>query len=255
MHTRLGKNLGRYHGESIPIDEIQAEGHEAALKAGWMCETFFSAPGVVLRAYFRRSPASRKNVYVSTGVHGDEPSGPLAVLRMLREDRWPDVNLWLVPCVNPTGFRLNTRENDQGVDLNRDYRALRTMEVAAHVAWLRRQPIFDVSLLLHEDWEANGFYIYELNPRGQLSLAEGMIEAARERCAIEHAELVDNFECRGGIIRPKVKPEERPEWAEAIYLMANNSAQNYTLETPSDFPLALRVETHLAALQRGLELI
>jgi murein peptide amidase A len=252
MLAKLGKNHGRYHGESIPIDAVQAEIHSAAVGHGWICDTLLENPGVVIRAYRRPFAGARHNIYVSTGIHGDEPSGPLAVLELLRENIWPEANLWLVPCINPTGFRLNTRENEEGIDLNRDYRRLRSAEVAAHVRWLQRQPNVDLTLILHEDWEANGFYVYELNPEKRSSLAELMIEAAREVCPIESAELVDLWDCRGGIIRPQVQPKDRPDWAEAIYMIANNSLQNYTLETPSDFPLPLRVKAHVHVTRRAL---
>jgi murein peptide amidase A len=251
---RLGRNQGRYHGEMIDIDHVRREAHHLALEHGWQTDTFLDSGKSTLRAYRRPHPGAQKNLYLSTGIHGDEPSGPLAVLRLLEENHWPDANLWLVPCINPTGFDLNTRENAAGIDLNRDYRHLYTPEVSAHVAWLKKQPNFDLALLLHEDWEANGFYVYELNPLNLPSAAEPMVEAARVLCPIETSELVDNWPCKDGIIRPAVPPQDRPQWAEALYLIVNKTARSYTLETPSDFPLALRVETHVRAARRALEL-
>ena len=62
-----------------------------------------------------------------------------------------DAALWLCPCLNPTGFPLNRRENAEGIDLNRDYRHLQSAEVRAHIDWLGRQPFFDLTLCLHED--------------------------------------------------------------------------------------------------------
>ena len=247
---RLGKNQGRYHGETIDIDKVLRETHRLALAHGWESETFLKADDFELRGYRRTIPGATKNLYLSTGIHGDEPAGPLALLQLLEENRWPEANLWLVPCVNPTGFRNNTRENALGIDLNRDYRHLNTPEVRAHVSWLEQQPEFDLTLILHEDWESNGFYVYELNPKNKPSLAEQIVEGVRDLCPIETAELVDNWECRAGIIRPQVDPLDRPQWAEAIYLSVKKTAQSYTLETPSDFPLALRVGAHVQALNR-----
>jgi len=252
---RLGKNQGRYHGESIDIDAVQRELHELALAHGWASEVFLDLPGITLRGYQRPMPNTRFNLYLGTGVHGDEPSGPLAMVQLLRENAWPPANLWMVPCVNPTGFRRNTRENQAGIDLNRDYRHRTTPEVAAHAGWLQRQPKFELSLLLHEDWEANGFYVYELNPDGRPSLAESMIAAVRSLCPIETSDTVDSFTCKGGIIRPAAKPEDRPQWAEAMYLLANKTRQTYTIETPSDYPLALRVEAHVAAVREAFRFV
>jgi hypothetical protein len=162
-------------------------------------------------------------------------------------------NLWLVPCTNPTGFRANTRENYQGLDLNRQYRNPVAREIAAHIAWLQTKPRSQLSLLLHEDWEANGFYIYELNPNNRLSLARSIIEAVSKFCPIETAAKVDDFDCNAGIIRPPVKPSDRPLWAEAVYMIAKHSDQSYTLETPSDFSLHLRIRTHVAAIHGALQ--
>jgi protein MpaA len=252
---KLGKNQGRYHGDTIDIDRVLSDVHLAALQHGWQAETFLSAHDLELRAYRRQSFHSKKNLYLSSGIHGDEPAGPLALLQLLQENHWPDLNLWLVPCVNPAGFRNNTRENSAGVDLNRDYRHPTAPEVKAHVAWIERQPPFDLTLILHEDWESNGFYVYELNPAKKRSLAEDIIEAVRANCPIESAALVDNWECRGGIIRPQVDPAERPQWAESVYLIVNKAQQSYTLETPSDFPLSTRVQAQIAATTRAMELI
>ena len=252
---RLGRNLGRYHGETIDIDQVQADIHWAALSGGWQAETFLEDGTFTLRGYHRPALDARANVYLSAGIHGDEPSGPLALLELLRRSGWPgDLNLWLMPNLNPTWFRLNTRENADGVDLNRDYRHLQSTEVRAHVKWLETLPRLDLALILHEDWEANGFYVYELNPARAPSLAEGIVEGVRELCPIENANEVDSWTCRAGIIRPDVPPEERLQWAEALYLSANKAGQSYTLETPSDFPLETRVRAHVLAVESALRL-
>ena len=250
---RLGKNQGRYHGETIDIDKVQAEAHRLALAKGWSCETFLEDRDAALRGYHRMSNRAKRNLYLSAGIHGDEPAGPLAMLELLGRDRWPaDANLWIVPSLNPTGFRLNTRENQLGIDLNRDYRHFLSKEVTAHVQWLEKLPRFDLALILHEDWEANGFYVYELNPVNAPTLAEVMVDSVRELCPIEISEQVDNWTCRAGIIRPDVAPEDREQWAEAIYLAVHKTGQTYTTETPSDYSLPTRVEAQVRAVESAL---
>lgn len=252
---RLGRNIGRYHGEPIEIAQVQREVHRLAELHGWECDTFLETPRLTLRAYRRPFPGATKNVYLSAGIHGDEPSGPLALLQLLEENRWPDANLWMVPCLNPPGFELNQRENADGIDLNRDYRHLRTAEVAAHAAWLQAQPRFDLTLILHEDWESNGFYVYELNPSNLPSLAESIVESVRDLCPIETAAEVDSWPCNAGIIRPQAPPEERPQWAESLYLIVHKSRLSYTLETPSDFDITLRVKAHVRAVRAAFAII
>ncbi|MGA2556972.1 MAG: DUF2817 domain-containing protein, partial [Verrucomicrobiota bacterium] len=152
---KLGKNHGGYHGETVEIEKVLLDIEQAAAERNW---TRDPVPGPVeLIAWRRDAPSPRGRVYLSTGIHGDEPAGPLAVLQLLREDLWPgDAALWLCPCLNPSGFALNRRENSAGIDLNRDYRHRQSAEVRAHVQWLGEQPDFDLVLCLHEDWEAHG---------------------------------------------------------------------------------------------------
>ena len=104
------------------------------------------------------------------------------------------------------GFVLNRRENDKGIDLNRQYRHLETAETRAHIAWLERQPQFDLCLCLHEDWESHGFYVYELNPENRPSLAETMIARIAEVCPIDPSEIIEDRPARNGIIRPNLDP-------------------------------------------------
>jgi predicted deacylase len=258
---QLGKNHGGYHGETIDIRAVLRDVEAAAQQHGWTSETFGKQGEFELFALHYK-PLSTLNsqpstrLYLSTGIHGDEPAGPLAALRLLQENRWPaNAELWFCPCLNPMGFVLNRRENDKGVDLNRQYRHLEAAETCAHIAWLERQPQFDLYLLLHEDWESHGFYIYEQNPDRKPSLAEKIIQRVAEVCSIERSENIESREAKGGIIRPNLDPNTRPQWAEAFYLIMHKSRLGYTLEAPSDFPLATRVDTLVIGVNVALQSI
>src|SRR5262249_43695170 len=148
---------------------------------------------------------------------------------------------------------LNRRENAQGVDLNRQYLEPQAKETTAHIAWLQRQPRFDLTLCLHEDWESNGFYVYELNPDGAPSLAEPMIEQVSHDCPIDHSEIIEGRPAQTGIIRPSVDPRSRPQWPESFYLLTYKTRLSYTLEAPSDFSLAVRVAGLAAAVRAALD--
>jgi predicted deacylase len=241
---RLGRNVDGYHGETIDISAILKDCRLAAQAGGWAEECFFKEAEPLLA--FVRSARANSNIrrlYISTGIHGDEPAGPLAVRRLLREDAWPDnLELYLCPCLNPDGFKLNQRENVQGLDLNRQYRDPQVPSILAHTQWLRRQPRFDLCLCLHEDWESHGFYLYELNPENRPSLAEAIVAQVATVCPIDPSELIEGRAARGGIIRPSLDPATRPQWAEAFFLILHQTRLSYTLEAPSDFALSLRVD-------------
>lgn len=252
---RLGRNIGRYCGESIDIDAVLREIDQAIADKGWqsdriLLQSITGARKLEFIAHRRGVTDPRNRIYLSTGIHGDEPAGPLAMLQLLRENNWPkDASIWLCPALNLTGFPKNQRENCAGVDLNRDYRHLQSEEIRTHVSWLGEQPNFDITLCLHEDWESHGFYLFEQNPDHKPSFGEKIISAVEQVCPIDRSENIEGWPAQGGMIRPAVNPDERPQWPESIYLIKNKTRLAYTLEAPSDFPLNVRVAALVAAVR------
>jgi len=252
--NKLEKNLGGYCGELIDIRVLLEQIKSTAASRGWTKEVFYSEDGLDLMALHRKSHAPRRKIYISAGIHGDEPAGPSAILRLIKESSWPsDTEIFMCPCLNPIGFLHNKRENPQGLDLNRQYKDTEAREVQAHKEWLSRQPAFDVCLCLHEDWESKGFYLYQLNPHGGISHAEQMIQEVSKVCPIDLSTEIEGRPAVGGIIQPIADPKERPLWPEAIYLIAHKTRQNYTLEAPSDFELPVRVNALVSAVRAVLD--
>jgi hypothetical protein len=256
---RLERNIGGYHGERIDVARTRAALEAAARRTGW---TTGGIPAGRHDLLVLERPAKNPNaprLYLSAGMHGDEPAGPRALLDLMEKDAWPDAHLCLVPLLNPGGLAQNTRENEQGIDINRDYRHFRTPEARAHADWLVQQPRFDLTLLLHEDWESHGFYCYELNPDHRPSLAAPMIRAVSNVCPIDPTPVIDGRPIsEPGIIRPMewpdFNPDDRPEWPEAIWLGVHKTRLNYTLEAPSDWPLEFRVNALATAVAAALSM-
>jgi hypothetical protein len=217
----------------VPV-ELVARFSAAAAVQGFRVETFGTVEACPLIALTRWTAGPRPRIYLSAGIHGDEPL--------------------VCPLLNPAGFHRGVRENADAVDLNRDYRQTRSAEIAAHIRWLARQPNFDLAICLHEDWEAKGFYLYELNPLNQLTKAEPMIEAVRSICPIDVSETIDERPALAGILRPEINPAERELWPEALYLQVHHTKLGYTLETPSGFPLAQRIAALRAAVTTAVRL-
>ena len=255
---RSGKNIGGYFGEAIDIRAVLADIEHAAREHGWASETFHQTADFKWFALHRAASApgpsgTPRRIYLAAGIHGDEPAGPLTVRQLLRENRWPvDAEIFLIPCLNPAGFTVNRRENLEGIDLNRDYRDPKAEQTRAHIAWLERQPRFDLYLCLHEDWESLGFYLYEQNPDGQPSFADKIIAAVQPICPIDPSPTIEDRPAKGGIIRPNIYVPNRPQWPEAFYLITYKSRLGYTLEAPSDFPLSLRVSAEVAGVRAVL---
>ena len=242
----------------LPLDpaDFTARFDAAARAAGFAVEQFGAIHGHPLLAYTK--PAVRPGapaIYVSTGMHGDEPAPPWALLRAVESGQFDArASWWLCPLLNPTGFAARTRENFAGVDLNRDYKHPTAAEVIVHVAWLRRQPRFDAAFCLHEDYEATGFYLYELNPDNRPSLADVILAAAAQHVPIEAAAVIDGRESAApGIIRPVNDPLLRDDWPEAIYLHYHHTTLGYTFETPSPLAPEARMAALAAALRAALD--
>lgn len=87
--------------------------------------------GEGIRLYSIGDDGSKPIILVIGGVHGDEKSSVLGVVYSINaiveknntifSELLQDYSLYFIPCLNIGGFNKNTRENNYGVDLNRDF--------------------------------------------------------------------------------------------------------------------------------------
>ena len=109
------------------------------------------------------TPATR-SIAIAAGVHGDETAAPWALLSLVRDgllDRSFAYRIW--PCTNPSGYAAGTRVNAEGADINRSFGGGGSTPEARAILTANRDRRFALSLDLHEDHEAAGFYCYELS--------------------------------------------------------------------------------------------
>jgi predicted deacylase len=239
----------------VNVDQLLTDIKSAAKSAHFVVRTYGEAWGYPLLVCTRgadQAVEQAKQVYLSTGIHGDEPTPPQALLQLLQADSLPRNHHYTIcPCMNPAGLAAGTRENPTGIDLNRDYTEFRSTEIRSHRDWIEANiSHLDLALHLHEDWEAAGFYLYELNFNGHESKAAKILAAAAAHLPIETASRIDGHRARRGVIRPKHVPglSDLPEGLpEAIYLQRRYPLLNYTLETPSALPMEQRIAALRAA--------
>ncbi len=226
---------------------------QAAVSTGFSVMEFGQVQGHPLLAAERAAEGDAlARIYVSAGIHGDEPAGSLALLGLLRQN-WFDrrISWQLLPALNPGGLSRGTRETPSGHDANRDYRHGETEEIRAHLTWLREAGgTFDAAVCLHEDWESSGFYLYELNGDGLPSPSTRILHDCSPFTGIDLSPEIDGHPARFGLIRPDAAGSGgRERWPEALYLALNHTRLCLTLETPSSQALEKRVMAHAAALR------
>jgi protein MpaA len=64
---------------------------------------------------------SPDRVLVVGCIHGNEPAGIAVTAQLIAAPPVPDLDLWIVPDLNPDGVAAGTRGNAHGVDLNRNF--------------------------------------------------------------------------------------------------------------------------------------
>ncbi len=81
-----------------------------------------SVQGRPIVAIHRAREGATRTVLVIGSIHGDEKAGLRVVRRLRTRAHLPaDLDLWLVPTVNPDGTVADRRTNAHGVDLNRNF--------------------------------------------------------------------------------------------------------------------------------------
>ncbi len=191
--------------------------------------------------YFLRSGrAGERPLYFSAGVHGDEAGAVLGLLEWAERSGayLRRADLILIPLFNPVGLAMNTRGDAEGADLNRLFDCARHPHIAA---W--RQALAGcaprAAVCLHEDYDAQGLYGYELNRDRNLHLAEQCLAQAEGIVPRDPRRRIEGRAAQRGVIRRRRLPmaEHLPE-AVALYEAGTDCA--LTFETPSEGCLQAR---------------
>jgi protein MpaA len=80
-----------------------------------------SVRGRPIQAVEVQSGRALHTILVVGCIHGNEPAG-IAIARRLERSTPPaDTAIWIIPDLNPDGVAADTRQNGDGVDLNRNF--------------------------------------------------------------------------------------------------------------------------------------
>ena len=88
--------------------------------------------------FLHSADSTEPRLYLSAGVHGDEPAPVVALLEWAEENiaRLRGMPVALFPLFNPSGLALNTRADHEGTDLNRRFHDATHPHIAA---WQRAE--------------------------------------------------------------------------------------------------------------------
>ncbi|MFV1993971.1 MAG: M14 family metallocarboxypeptidase [Verrucomicrobiales bacterium] len=199
-------------------------------------------PVLALRS--EQEPTRERGLYLSAGIHGDEPAA-VAGLCLWAEEHLAalaDYPVVIFPCLNPWGLVYNLRADHRGRDLNRLFGRRSLSPVREWNSWLGKRE-FRLALSLHEDYDARGIYLYEL-ARGKEDFGERLVAGCEHWIAREPGRSVEGHRLKGGVLLRKRGIERIGDQIEgvpeAIDLYLHRAQSSMTFETPSEHSLYRR---------------
>ncbi len=242
----------RHHAHNYRL--LTRRWRSLARRSGLKCQIFAKADDFDL--LFIQSPAMQANggIYLSAGIHGDEVGGTEGLLF------WAEMNLTVLrelpvlifPCLNPWGLIHNRRSDSEGRDLNRSYHLEDLEQIRAQKAIIAGKT-FRFAMCLHEDYDAQGVYLYEVRKHLR-PIGPELLAAAGYHLPVDLRPRIEGRRAESGSIARRIKSLKFPFLPEAGLLALSYSERTITLETPSEYELGARAQAHAAAVQRAIEL-
>jgi hypothetical protein len=198
-------------------------------------------------------------IWVSAGIHGEEPGSVEGCLRFLAKSakRWRALfSFTVLPCLSPYGYERGQRFDARGRDPNRLFRHPEEPLVAAVRRALEGGPRPLFAFDLHEDSDFSAFYMYEIAGQGR-PFAPDILAAVGRLGPIAHGRDLEPPIEHGLVVFPREEGEEvrdlrqRDTWPIA-FLLWEAAEHTVTLETPVLQPLTLRAAMHVAAMEAVL---
>lgn len=194
---------------------------------------------------------ARETIYLSAGVHGDEPAAPWGLLEWAEEHlkSFSSHRLLIFPCFNPHGLINNIRLDQRGEDINRIFNKSRKPLIAAWRKALQGHRVC-LSMCLHEDYDAQGCYVYELTNR-RVPMGSRILRDCSGMIPTDQRKNIDGRRLKNGVYLRRVAPD-MPGVPEAIALHHLGVPISLTFETPSEFSLLDRVAAQKIFIQSAL---
>ncbi len=223
-------------------------------------------------AIAKSSNPTAKNVFLSAGIHGNEPAGVYALLEFLEKeaDKYlADYNFIALPCLNPSGFEAGTRNNIAGINLNKNFKEpKRSQELVILDDFLKRQSTkFFFAMDLHEDnvdepedgFDLNAnpreFDLYGTCPDGNDFSGRKIIRTLEQNgipvCKREH--IYKDRNDNGFVSLPNFADCGSFKEGTLQEYIQNYTNRAFITETPTSWDMEKRINTQIAALKIILE--
>ena len=141
-------------------------------------------------------PAPKKRIVITTGVHGNEPSGYLI------QDQLVKLGFTVFGPCNPWGIKNNNRHLEDGRDLNRIFALDDCPEVKAVKDFLAANPP-DLLLDLHEDPDGTAPYLIQDGPDDDIG--RRIVEAMSDEYEFDPEPQFLIVKGEDGVIKPTMQ--------------------------------------------------
>jgi protein MpaA len=225
-----------------------------ARKAGLKELVYCTAEDFELLCFVSPALESGNGIYLSAGIHGDEPASTEGLYQWaeLHRSVLRSIPVMMFPCLNPWGLIHNRRTDSENRDLNRCYHLDGIPRIDAQKELMRGRK-FRLAMCLHEDYDAQGVYLYEIRKK-LTTFGRELLAAAGYYVPIDGRRTIEGRRADQGWIARKIDLKKFPMVAEGIFLALNHSDRTITAETPSEYDLRPRVQAQVAMIQRAIEL-
>ncbi|MBV9390833.1 MAG: M14 family metallocarboxypeptidase [Verrucomicrobia bacterium] len=225
-------------------------------KAKLDVQVYASADDSDLFCFRSRKLTRSGGIYLSAGIHGDEAAGPEGLYQWagLHVGLLRELPFMIFPCLNPWGLIHNRRTDTENRDLNRSYhlddlpRIRRQKEVLEGYR-------FRCAMCLHEDYDAQGVYLYEVRPAHEKAIGPELLAAAGYYVPVDLRKTIEGRRAEQGWISRAIRRKNYPLVPEALFLAFTHSERTITVETPSEYDIGARVLAQIAIIQRATELV
>jgi hypothetical protein len=213
------------------------------------------------------SNAYAKNIFLSAGLHGDEPAGVYALLGFFenKAKEYDDkLNFFAIPCINPFGFEYDIRQNHNQVDLNRNFDSPKPEKEVSLVKKVLEEysRAFLFTLDMHEDPtdkinpgfelkdNPRDFYMYEKSPSREASVGHTIIRELERKgiWATKQKKIYHDFNDGGLVWHQSPEHKWNEDSSELFSYLQRYTDYSFTTETPTCWAVDKRVDAHLTAL-------